>query len=120
MTISNARAVIDQYFAALTRKDFAAIRPLLHDDVAFTGAMGTTDTAQDYIEGLRGTTATMTGMARRVICADGDEVCQVYDLTLATPAVTLSIAQWFTVRDGRIAALRVYFDPRPLIQPAAS
>ena len=59
-------------------------------------------------------TATMTGMKRRVIIAEEDEVLQVYDLSLATPPVTLAVAQWFTVRDGRIAALRVYFDPRPL------
>ena len=43
----------------------------------------------------------------------------VLTLALASPAVTLPIAQWITVRDGRIAALRVFFDPRPLVQPAS-
>jgi len=119
MTTSNAREVVDRYFAAQARKDFAAMRPLLHDDVTFVGALGTTDTAEGYIEGLEKTTATMTGMERRVVIVEGDEVCQIYDLILASPAVTLPIAQWITVRDGRIAALRVFFDPRPLVQPAS-
>lgn len=116
MTVSDARSIVERYYAAQQEKDFATIRTLLHDDISFTGALGTTDTAEDYIKGLKGMTATMTGMKRHVIVAEGDEVLQVYDLTLATPPVTLAVAQWFTVRDGKIATLRVYFDPRPLFE----
>ena len=39
VTTSSAREVVDQYFDALTRKDFATIRPLLHDDVSFEGGV---------------------------------------------------------------------------------
>lgn len=120
MTMNSARDVVDRYFTAMASKDFAAMRPLLHDDVSFKGALGTTDGAEDYISGLQRVMATMTGMERRVIFAAGEDMCQVYALTLAEPPVTLPIAQWLTVRDGRIAALRVYFDPRPLFETAAS
>ena len=114
MTLSTIRDVVDRYFTAMKTKDFATIRTLLHDDVSFNGALGTTFGAEDYVSGLQGMMATMTAMERRVLFAEGENVCQVYDLTLAEPPVTLPIAQWITVRDGRIAALRVYFDPRPL------
>jgi ketosteroid isomerase-like protein len=120
MTMSNAREIVDRYFTALKEKDFAAMRPLLHDDVSFMGALGTTEGVEDYISGLQGMMAAMTGMERRVIFAEGEDVCQIYDLTLAEPPASLSIAQWLTVRDGRIAMLRVYFDPRPLFPPSAS
>lgn len=116
MTTDNARDVVDRYFAALKEKDFATMRTLVHDDVVFKGALGTTNGAEDYISGLQGMMATMTGMERTVAFAEGESVCQIYDLTLATPPVTLSIAQWITVRDGRIAQLNVYFDPRPLFE----
>ena len=116
MTVSTARSVVDRYYAAQQERDFGTIRTLLHDDISFKGALGTTDTAEDYINGLKGMTATMTGMKRHVIVAEGEEVFQVYDLTLATPPVTLAVAQWFTVCNGKIAALRVYFDPRPLFE----
>jgi ketosteroid isomerase-like protein len=116
MTEKNARSVVDRYYAAQQERDFSTMRTLLHDDITFRGALGVTDTAEDYINGIRGMTATMTGMKRHVIVAEGENVMQVYDLTLATPPVILTVAQWFTVRDGRIAALRVYFDPRPLFE----
>lgn len=119
MTTSNPRDVVDRYFAAQKAKDFASMRTLLHDDVVFRGALGTTDNAEDFINGLQRMTATMTGMERIVMFADGEDVCQIYDLRLATPPVTLPIAQWIKVRDGRIAQVYVYFDPRPVAPPSA-
>ncbi len=110
-----ARQVVDQYFAALQQKDFDALRPLVHDDVKFKGVMGTTDTAEGYIEGLRHTMEKMTKMERQMICAEGENVCQIYHLVLAEPAVTIPVAQWFEVRDGRIATNQTIFDPRPML-----
>lgn len=118
MTTPNARDVVDRYFIALRARDFAAIRPLLHDDVTFKGALGSTDGAEEYVSGLEGMMAGMTNVERRVVFAEGEDVCQVYDLTLATPPVTLPIAQWLKVRAGKIAQVHVYFDPRPLFQPS--
>ncbi len=116
MTTDNARDVVDRYFAAMKAKDFATLRTLVHDDVVFKGALGATNGAEEYINGLQGMMAAMTGMERTVAFTEGENVCQIYDLTLAEPPVMLSIAQWLTVRDGKIATLRVYFDPRPLLE----
>ncbi len=120
MTMSNAREVVDRYFTAMASKDFTTMRTLLHDDVTFRGSFGTTNGAEDYIEGIKQTTANTTDLKRRVIFAEGEDVCQVYDMVVATPAVTVPIAQWFKVHDGRIAALQVFFDPRPMLPPSAS
>ncbi len=118
MTKSNAHEIVDRYFAAMAGKDFATIRTLVHDDVTFKGAMGTTNGADEYIGGLQQTLANMREVRRHVISADGESVFQVYDLIMSEPDVSLPIAQWLRVRDGRIAALQVFFDPRPLLGPA--
>ena len=34
------------------------------------------------------------------------------------PAGKMAYAQWFTMRDGRIARLEVVYDPRPFLQQA--
>ncbi len=120
MTTSSAREVVDRYFTAMVSKDFTTMRTLLHDDVSFKGALGTTAGAEDYIEGIKQITANTTALNRRVIFAEGENVCQIYDMVVATPTVTVPIAQWLTVRDGRIAMLQVFFDPRPMIPPSAS
>lgn len=120
MTMGNARDVVDRYFTALRDKDFITMRALLHDDVSFAGPLGTTDGADDYIGAMKGVTAEMTGVERRALFGEGEDVCQIYDLVLAKPDVTLPVAQWLKVRDGRIASVRLFFDPRPLVQPPAS
>lgn len=120
MTTSSAREVVDRYFAAMASKDFATMRTLLHDDVSFKGAFGTTNGAEDYIEGIKQTTANTTALERRVLFAEGENVCQVYDMVVAKSAVTVPIAQWFTIRDNRIAKLQVFFDPRPMMPPSTS
>jgi hypothetical protein len=50
--------------------------------------------------------------------ADGDDVCLIYDLVTNTPAGTAPVAEWFRVRDGKIAQIRVFFDARPFAPPA--
>jgi len=77
--------------------------------------LGSTDTAEDYIAGLRQTMAQMIAMERQMIGAEGENVCQIYHLVLTEPAVTIPVAQWFEVRAGRIATNQTIFDPRPLL-----
>jgi hypothetical protein len=36
----------------------------------------------------------MTSVERWTICAEDEDVCQIYALTFATPSVTVPIAQW--------------------------
>jgi hypothetical protein len=43
---------------------------------------------------------------------DGDDVCIIYDLN-TVPVPTAPTAEWYRVRDGRIAAIKVFFDARP-------
>ena len=118
MATNNAREIVDRYFAAMAEKDFATIRTLVHDDVTFKGAMGTTNGAEEYIGGLQQTLANMREVRRHVIAVEGENVFQVYDLIMGELDVSLPVAQWLLVRDGRIAALQVFFDPRPLMGPA--
>lgn len=43
---------------------------------------------------------------------DGDDVCLIFDM-FTNGAGTQPIAEWYSVRGGKIASLRVFFDARP-------
>lgn len=120
MTVPGARDLVDRYFTALTSQDFTTLRTLLHDDLTFKGPLATLNTANDYLHGLEHVTARMTGAERRIVFAAGEDVCQVYDVTFASPAVTVPVAEWLQVRDGRIAAIQMFLDARPFAGPPAS
>jgi hypothetical protein len=43
---------------------------------------------------------------------EGDEVCSLYDFKVQTPAGagSITMAEWATVRDGKLASARLIFD----------
>jgi ketosteroid isomerase-like protein len=103
---------VERYFDAWTSKDFETARSLLHDDLSFRGPIETLDSADALIESLRGLSQIVTGAERRGVIEHGDEVAVVYDLHTA-PVPDAPVAEWYTVRDGKIASIQAFFDARP-------
>jgi ketosteroid isomerase-like protein len=110
--MTDALGVAEDFFAAWTAKDFDRARALLHDDLSFQGPIDTFDDAEAYLQAIRGLSQIVTGAERRKVFVDGDDVCIIYDLN-TVPVPTAPTAEWYRVRDGRIAAIRVFFDARP-------
>jgi len=47
-----------------------------------------------------------------------DEACSVDESVLRTPAggtILLSVANWYRLRQGKIAEMRIYYDPRDFL-----
>jgi hypothetical protein len=114
MSRDSPASVAAGYFSAWTNNDIEQVRPLLHPDVTFVGALGSTQGADDTLAGLRG----MFMMTERVEVVrrwvDGPDVLTWFELRTAL-AGPLPIVNWSHVEDGRITRIRVTFDPRPLL-----
>jgi limonene-1,2-epoxide hydrolase len=114
MTADDAGTLASACLAAWTGGDVEAVRGMIHDDVTFDGPLGHTEGADEYMEGLRGMSRMVSGVHQHRIAVDGEDVFIAYDL-LTEVAGPIPTVGWYRVRDGRIAALRAYFDPRPLL-----
>ena len=110
--MAGSAEVVEEYFDAWTSKDFEKARSLLHDGLSFKGPIETLDNADALIESLKGLAQIVTGAERRGLLAQGDQVCVIYDLHTA-PIPTAPVAEWYTVRDGKIASMQAFFDARP-------
>jgi len=53
------------------------------------------------------------GVKTHKLFVDGADACLLYDMETNTPAGTAFISEWYQVRDGKIASIRVVFDARP-------
>ena len=113
MADTDSRTIADRFFKSWTSGDFDTARSLLHDDVSFSGPIDRFDSADAYVGALRGLAPVVERADERKIFVDGDDVCVIYDLVTRTPAGTAPTAEWYHVRDGRIAEVRVFFDARP-------
>ena len=114
MSNDSPASVTAAYFNAWTNNDIEQVRPLLHADVTFAGALESTQGADDTLAGLRG----MFAMTDRVEVikrwVDGADVLTWFELRTAA-AGPLPIVNWSHVEAGRITRIRVTFDPRPLL-----
>jgi ketosteroid isomerase-like protein len=104
--------IVEQYFNAWTSKDFEKARSLLHDDLSFKGPIETLDNADALMRSLEGLAQIVTGAERRALLEQENQVVVIYDLH-TVPIPTAPVAEWYTVRDGKIASMQAFFDARP-------
>jgi ketosteroid isomerase-like protein len=104
--------IVEEYFDAWTSKDFDRARSLLHDDLTFKGPLETLDSADAMMESIKGLAQILTGAERRGLVAQGDQVVVIYDLH-TVPIPTAPVAEWYTIRDGKVASMQAFFDARP-------
>jgi limonene-1,2-epoxide hydrolase len=106
--------VVEAWSRALNDRDFARARGFLADDLHFEGPIDTFDRADDYLNAIRNLMGMARGMEHQGMVAEGDDVAAFYKLD--TPIAVAPVAEWYTVRDGKIVTLRAYFDARPFAQ----
>jgi hypothetical protein len=112
----DARAVVERYFDAWKRNDFATMRSVLDDRVDFAGPIDRFDNADAYQQAIQGLSQMKTDIVIRKSFVDGPDVLTWYDLhtAIAAPA---PVAEWSHVENGKITMVRVVFDARPFSPP---
>jgi hypothetical protein len=72
------------------------------------------ESADEYVDQLRslGDEFEMVAEVRKLV-AGGDLVAALVDFQ--GPSGEIAYAQWFTMRQGKIAELEVIYDPRPFL-----
>jgi len=112
----SAANVVRKYHDAWTQRDMSTARSCLADDLDFQGPIDTFSSADDFI-------ATLTGFAQMFARVDllqefytDDAAALLYDCVTKSPAGTIRTAEFFGLRDGRIAIIRLVFDATVLRQ----
>jgi limonene-1,2-epoxide hydrolase len=116
MTTTDAQHVVDRYNRALEGRDFAAARSLLADNLRFEGPIDRFEKADDYIAAITQLYGMVKGVEHQKTIAGGEDVAVFY--LLDTPVAKAPVAEWYTVRSGKIVHLRTYFDARPFSPPS--
>src|SRR5258708_5416971 len=85
----------------------------MQENSACKGSLEKLKRGEDYVESLKKLASIIQRIDLKKVFVDGDDVCVLYDMVTNTPAGTAFIAEWYQVKGGKIAALRVVFDARP-------
>jgi len=111
--MAGAAEVVERYQRAFGSGDVQTARSLLADDLYFVGRIEEFENADDYISSVGKLAQIVTGTDVRKVLADENDVVTIYDLHTNTPAGTSNVAEWATVKSGKIVEMRVFFDARP-------
>lgn len=111
---STAETVVVRYFDAWQGGDATTLRSLVTDGVTFVGPMGTVDNADDFVMSLQKLREVMTGLTVLHRFVDGDDVLTWYEMQVPEKK-PMPVAHWAHFESGKVASLRVTFDPRPLL-----
>ena len=97
---------------AIGEKDFTAARKLLQDNLEFRGPIDTFHNADDYLLAIQKLSAIVEGVDILKVFEDGNDVSLFCDLKSKSVGTSF-VAEWYRVKDGKIASVRVVFDARP-------
>lgn len=119
MSTPTPAELAETYFRSWTARDEAGLRSVLADDADFAGPLGTAEGAAACVAGLLGMAQVLADVVVLRRWVDGDDVLTWFELhtTVAGPT---PVANWMRVRDGRIARIRVTFDPREIVAAGPS
>lgn len=111
--VADPKSIARAYLEALERKDYQAMRGLVHDDLSFRGPMTAVSNANDFIKAVSMLESITDRVEIRKMIAEGGEVCALYDFVTTVPIGTARMAECYTIEEGKIRAIELYFDPRP-------
>lgn len=111
--MSTAKETVMGFKQAMGKGDWKGARGFLADEISFVGPFDTFSKPDDYLGALQKLHHIVEKVDTKKVFADGDDVCMLYDMVTNTPAGTAFISEWFKVKGGKIASVRVVFDARP-------
>jgi ketosteroid isomerase-like protein len=112
--MESALTVIERYYEAFdAHRD--GWKDLVTDEVTFVGPLQNAKGRQEFVALTEQFLQfhRETRLLRRF--EDGDSVCSIFEFVIGTPSggpLTCQVAEWARVERGRIAELRIFYDPR--------
>jgi ketosteroid isomerase-like protein len=111
---NTVRDIVSGYYESWTKGDMKQARSYLADDLDFQGPIDTFGSADEFIPGLAGFAGMLTRAELLQEFFAADEAALLYDCVTASPAGTIRTAEFFRLRDGKIAHIRLVFDATEL------
>jgi limonene-1,2-epoxide hydrolase len=103
--------VVLSFQKAMQQGDFSSARQLLHDNLDFRGPFDAFKKADDYIHALQKLSTIVDHVDILKVFEDGVDVSLFCDLVTKTMGTSF-VAEWYKVKDGKIASVRAVFDAR--------
>ncbi|MBS1803885.1 MAG: nuclear transport factor 2 family protein [Acidobacteria bacterium] len=104
--------IVNTYIDAVSRNDASNLP--LHPDVVFEGPLGRYEGIEAFVQGLADFVPVLNAIKVLHLTADHDTCAAV--LEIDTIFGLIPFLEYFNLKDGKIASIRAYYDPRPVLE----
>jgi ketosteroid isomerase-like protein len=112
--MENAGEVLTKFYGAVVKRDLAAARACLADDMVFEGLFQTYRSADEYMKTFAGLLQVTVRLDVKKIIGETGDAAIFFELETKAPAeATVLVAEWHQVRDEKIVHAQSAFDGRP-------
>ena len=117
----DGKQVLTRFYEAIRRRDLAAARGWLADDMTFIGLFETYPSVDAYLGTFGQLLGIVTDLEVKLLIGEGDDAVIFFELETTAPAAARTlVAEWHETRNGRIVRARSAFDGRPFAAMFAS
>ena len=110
----SAGDILKKFYSNVVKRDLAAARGQLNDDLVFVGLFKTYRSADEYIVALTGLLHVTVRLDVKKIIAEGNDAAIFFKLETKAPAEgTVLVAEWHQFQNGKISHVASAFDGRP-------
>ena len=118
--MTDALKLVNEFYAVTFKtKRVEEIAKLVADDFKFEGPLQQSNDAAGYIEINRDLLPAHVATRMLHQFLDGLDICSIYEIDLRTPRgdiLTAKMADWISVRDGKLASQSIYYDTRDFVE----
>ncbi len=112
--MADAGTILNNYYAAVIKRDLTTARRYLAEDLVFVGLFETYRGPDDYLSTLNGLLQITVRLDIKKIIAQGNDAAIFFELQTRAPAeATTLVAEWHQIKDGKIFHVESAFDGRP-------
>jgi len=100
-------------------KNVAGAVSLMDENIKFVGPAMRCDNREEYETLLQNFLPRHTGWKHHQTLEQGSEICLIEDIYLKSPngeEITLELAEWFKVENGKIVYHKVFYDPTEFLK----
>ncbi|MEO6549124.1 MAG: nuclear transport factor 2 family protein [Ferruginibacter sp.] len=105
------KEVVLAFVKSINEEDFKTAKTYASESMSFMGVLGSRNGSEAYFDDMKKMLLKYNIIK---VFSDEDDVCLLYNLTMAN--ITIFGCGWYHVEDGKVASLRVVFDPRTVLE----
>lgn len=113
---ANNIEIVKAFYAAQGEKNIAGLEKYLHQDVHFIMPLGEIKGKEAYLANIKQHMNEFKTVSIRVLCGSGNHVMLAYDFDFGAPIGKCPTAALYTLNDGLITHIELFFDARPFVR----